>query len=168
MSPPTFDYVEAQVRKKTFGIFTAIDPRGRPHSTGVLYGVGPVTAPLALYIVTFEHYAKVRYVRANPIVTLAVTFPHRILSFAPASCVSFRGRATTVAFSDPRAGWAFRQHRILRDNLVMGSKGDRPLFIRIDPEPNVLCYGLGISLNAIRKDPTIGGYNVQIPVRGSQ
>lgn len=83
LSPPTFDYVEARVRKKAFGIFTAIDTRGRPHSTGVPYGVGPITAPLAFYIVTFDHYAKVRYLGANLIVTLAVTSPHRILSFAP-------------------------------------------------------------------------------------
>jgi hypothetical protein len=166
MVPPTFDYVEAQVRKKTFGIFTTIDPRGRPHSTGVLYGVGPSTARFALYIVAFEHYAKVRYVRANPVVTLAVTFPHRILSFVPADCVTFRGRAVTVPFSDPDAVWAFRRRRILRDALATGSKGDHPIFFRIDPEPSVLCYGLGRPMNEIRKDPNIGGYKVRVPVRG--
>ena len=165
MSTPTFDYVETQVRKKTFGIFTTIDSRSRPHSTGILYGVGPPSAAFALYIVTFDHYAKVRYIRANPVVTLAVTFPHRILSFVPANCVTFRGTAATVPISDPDGVWAFQQHRILRDNLTTVSAGAHPVFIRIDPEPKVQCYGLGIPLNQLRKEHTSGGYQVRVPER---
>jgi hypothetical protein len=61
---------------------------------------------------------------------------------------------------------AFRNHRILRDALATASRDDHPLFLRIDPDPNVLCYGLGLSLNEIRKDPTIGGYRVRVPLRG--
>ncbi len=41
----TFEYVEAAVRKKTFGVLTTIDGEGRPHSTGVLYGVSPPASP---------------------------------------------------------------------------------------------------------------------------
>ena len=165
MASPSFEYVEKSVRRKTFGILTTIDPNGRPHSTGVLYGVGPPAAPFAIYVVTFEHYAKVRYIRANPLVTLAVTFPHRILSFVPASYVSFRGGATIVPITDSSGTWAFQQHRILQDTFTSVERGDRPVLIRIVPDPTVFCYGLGLPLAELRKNHIAGNYKVRIPTR---
>lgn len=163
---PSFDFVEAQVRKKTFGILTTIDAQGQPHSTGVLYGVAPPVATFALFVLTLDRYAKVRYIRENPRVTLAITFPHRILSFVPANCVTFRGDASIVPFSDSDGVWAFRQRRILRSNVTSVAENGVPVFIRIEPDERVLCYGLGISLNQIRKDHTSAGYKVRVPARG--
>ena len=165
MTPPSFEYVEARVRKKTFGILRTIDQRGRPHSTSVLYGVSPPTTALSLYVATLEHYAKVRYIRANPVVNLIVTFPHRILSFVPANCVTFRGKAVIAPVTDSSGVWAFQQRRILRDNLDWVAEQTDPVFIRIDPESNVLCYGLGIPLNRIRRDHVGGRFKVRIPNR---
>ena len=159
---PNFEYVEQAVRKKTFGVLTTIDPEGRPHSTGVLYGVAPPTSPFALFVMTLGAYAKVRNVRANPDASLVVPFPHRILSFVPAPCVTFRGRAEIVPFDDRDARWAFEQHRILRDNVAWSEQLD-PVFLKLIPEPKVLCHGLGIGLMRMRKDHTGGGYGASIP-----
>ncbi|MFW2339888.1 MAG: pyridoxamine 5'-phosphate oxidase family protein [Acidimicrobiia bacterium] len=162
MSSPTYDYVEAAIRKKTFGIYTTIDSQGRPHATGVLYGVSPPSSPLAIYILTQEHYVKVRNVLANPNSTLVIPFPHRILSFVPSNCVTLRGTSEIVPFSAPDGRWAFEQHRILRDNALWLEEA-APVFLKLVPEPKIRCYGLGISMMKLRSDHTDGGYNVFIP-----
>ncbi len=159
---PTFQYVEAAVRKKTFGVLTTIDRGGKPHSTGALYGVSPPASPFALFVLTLENYVKVRNVRTNPEATLVVPFPHRILSFIPAPCVTFRGQADVVPFADTDACWGFDQRRILRDNVAWLTDAE-PVFLRLTPEPKVLCHGLGIGLIKLRKEHTAGGYRAHIP-----
>ncbi len=159
---PSFDYVEEAVRKKTFGILTTIDGDGRPHSTGILYGVAPPTSPFALYFLTLEKYLKVRNVRANPQATLVIPFPHRILSFIPAPCVTFRGHAEVLPFDDPAGRWGFDQQRILRDNV--GWLADtEAVFLKLTPESKVLCHGLGIGLMRMRRDHKAGAYQAHIP-----
>ena len=161
-SVPTFEYVEASVRKKTFGVLTTVDQVGRPHSTGILYGVAPPTSPFALYFLTLEKYIKVRNVRANPQATLVVPFPHRILSFIPAPCVTFRGLAEVVPFDDHDARWGFDQQRILRDNVAWLVDAG-PVFLKLTPLPTVLCHGLGVGLIRLRREHTAGGYRAHIP-----
>ncbi len=75
---PTFEFVEAEVRKKTFGVLTTVDRKGRPHSTGILYGVAPPTSPFALYFLTLEEYVKVRNVKLNS----SASYPLRVRPFA--------------------------------------------------------------------------------------
>ncbi len=159
---PTFDYVETALRRKTFGVLTSVDPQGRPHSTGILYGVAPPSSPFAFCFLTLEKYIKVRNIRANPQVTLVVPFPHRILSFIPAPCTTVRGRAEVVPFSDGDARWGFEQHRILRDNVDWLTEAD-PVFLKLTPDPTILCHGLGIGLFELRKEHTAGGYRAHIP-----
>jgi general stress protein 26 len=158
---PSFEYVEASVRKKTFGVLTTVDQAGRPHSTGILYGVSPPTSPFALYFLTLEKYIKVRNVRANPQATLVVPFPHRILSFIPAPCVTFRGLAEVVPSDDLDARWGFDQGRILRDNVARLADAE-PVSLKLTPEPTVLCHGLGIGLMRLRREHTAGGYRAYV------
>ncbi len=113
-------------------------------------------------MLTLESYVKVRNVRANPDATLVVPFPHRLLSFVPANCVTFRGRAEIVPRTDPDGGWAFRQRRIRRDNAAWLADAEA-VFIKLTPEPKVLCYGLGIGLNRLRRRHTAGSYRTFIP-----
>ena len=162
-TPLTFAQVEAAVRSKTFGVLTTIDTKGRPHSTGVLYGVAPPSSPFALFILTLESYVKTRNVRSNPNVSLVVTFPHRILSVVPASCVTFRGPAVVVPVDDHGGMWALDQQRILRDNVTsLRSVDGLAVFLKLTPEPKVLCYGLGVGLRQMRKDREHLAYSVLV------
>ncbi|MFW9814209.1 MAG: pyridoxamine 5'-phosphate oxidase family protein [Candidatus Thorarchaeota archaeon] len=161
----TFESVEKEVRKKTFGVLTTIDTKGRPHSTGIIYATGHQDKPFALYSVSGTNYAKVRNIRRNPNVSLVVTFPHYWIRFAPASYVMFRGTAEILPGDNPHGYWAMSQTRIGRMNLQTDTEsiGIEYVYIKITPEPTVFCYGLGIGLMELRGDHTNAGYKVIIP-----
>ena len=156
--------VEKEVRKKTFGIISVVDPDGRPHSTGVLFGMSPSDSPMFLYVVTSRKAAKVRYIKRNPSVSLTVTFPHHWLRFVPDSTVMFRGTADLVFLDDEGFRAAFSQKRMLRMNLQVDSEAMKDsIVIRVRPDRTVYCYGVGIGINELRKDPTAARYKVVIP-----
>jgi len=160
-----FDFIEKEVRKRTFGVLTTIDAAGRPHSIGILYGVGPPQSQFALYMLSVEGSAKVRNIRHNPNTSLVVTFPHHYLRFVPANYAMFRGKSEIVSLDDNDGQWAFRQHRILRFNITSAKKEtlEKAAFIRLVPEPTLFCYGLGMSILEIRKSHESGSYSVEIP-----
>lgn len=158
-----FEVVEREVRKKSFGVLSVVDSKGRPHSTGILYGVSPPQSKFALYIIVGSRYAKVRHIKKNPNVSLVVTFPHYYIRFAPASYAMFRGVADFVPLDDEDAQWAFRQSRILRMNIDTVQEEHEIVVIRIRPEPTVFCYGLGIGLLELRRSHETASYEVTIP-----
>ena len=159
-----FDLVEREVRKKTFGIISTVDSKGRPHSTGIIFAVSPPGQPLAFYIVTQSGAAKVRNIKSNPNVTLVVTFPHHFLRFVPDSTVMLRGHADILSLDDKGAQRAFGQKAMTRMNLNVDSDVlKKSIVIRIRPSKTVYCYGVGIGLNTMRKDPTAARYKVTIP-----
>ncbi len=162
----SFELLEKNVRKKTFGVLTTIDPKGRPHSTGVLYAVGPPDKPFALYNIAGEKYAKVRNIKQNPNVSLFVPFPHYWIRFAPASYVMFRGMAEILPADNADGRWAMSQTRIGRMNLQTDADeiGTDYVYIKTTPEPTIFCYGLGYGLMELRKDHTKGAYKVTIPI----
>lgn len=161
----SFDLVERNVRKKTFGVLTTIDSKGRPHSTGIIYAVGSPDSPFALYSLVEVNYAKVRNIKRNSNVSLVVTFPHYWVRFAPASYVMFRGTAEILPSSNSDGRWAMSQTRIGRMNLRTESKliGTELVFVKITPEPTVFCFGLGIGIMEIRGDHANAAYKVVIP-----
>ena len=160
----SFATVEKEVRKKTFGIISAVDPNGRPHSTGVLFGMSPHGSPMLFYVVTNKNAAKVRYIKKNPNVTLTVTFPHHWLRFVPDSTVMIRGTADLVSLDDAGFRAAFSQKRMLKKNLQVDPEVlKESTVMRIRPDRTVYCYGVGIGINELRKDPTAARYNVIIP-----
>ena len=161
----TFESVEKAVRKKSFGVLTTIDTKGRPHSTGILYAVGSTDSPFALYSIVGANYAKVRNIKRNSNVSLVVTFPHYWIRFAPASYVMFRGTGTILPGDDPDGRWAMSQSRIGRMNLqtVAEDTGTEFAYIKIVPEPTVFCYGVGYIIMELRGDIENAGYKVTIP-----
>ena len=160
-----FEFIEREVRGRTFGILTTIDSKSRPHSTGILYGVAPPKSKFALYMLSVEDYAKVRNIRRNPNTSLVITFPHYYLRFVPANYVMFRGTSEIVAYDDDDGQWAFRQHRILRFNIASSKEETlrKAVFIKLVPEPTVFCYGLGMSIMEIRRSHESGSYKIKIP-----
>lgn len=160
----TFEFVEKHIRKQTFGVFTTIDGRGRPHSTGVLYGVSPPESKFALFSMVGANYRKTKNVRNNPNVSLVIPFPHHWLRFVPANYVMFRGNAEIIDIADPDFKWAFQQSRILRMNEDADvSDVDGAVVIKINPERKVFVFGLGYSLMELRSDLSKGSYSVMIP-----
>ena len=161
----TFDFVEKKVRKKTFGVLTTIDSKGRPHSTGILYTVGPSDKPFVLYCIAGANYAKVRNIKRNPNISLVVTFPHYWIRFAPASYAMFRGTAEILPSNDTDGHWSMSQTRIGRMNLQtdVDEIGAEYVYIKITPEPTVFCFGLGYSIMELRGDHTGAAYKVTIP-----
>ncbi|NHJ13047.1 MAG: hypothetical protein EAX95_05185 [Candidatus Thorarchaeota archaeon] len=160
----SFAFLEKEIRKKTFGVLTVIDTKGRPHSTGILYGVSPPTSKFCFYVMSDENYAKSRYIRHNPYVSLVVTFPHYYLRLVPASYAMFRGTAELVSKDNEDARWAFRQKRILRmSESIDPELLANAVFIKMNPERTVYCFGIGIGLMELRSSHTAGGYKVTIP-----
>jgi len=162
----TYEFVEKNVRKKSFGVLTTIDPKGRPHSTGILYALGSPDKPFALYSIAGEKFAKVRNIKQNPHVSLVVTFPHYWVRFAPASYVMFRGTAEILPADNAEGRWAMSQTRIGRMNLQTDADevGVDYVFIKTTPEPTIFCFGLGYGWMELRKDHISGGYKVAIPI----
>ncbi len=162
--PLTFNEIEDQIRKRKFGIISTVDQKGRPHSTGILFGVSSPESPLAFYIVTQKTSAKVRYIKNNPNVSLLVPFPHYYLRFVPDSTVMFRGTADFVSLNNEDVQSAFSQGRILKANLDVDSEVMRDaVVIRIKPFKTIYCYGIGVGMNDLRKDPTSARYKITIP-----
>jgi general stress protein 26 len=160
-----FEFVEKQVKKKTFGVLTTIDKKGRPHSTGIIYAVGPPEKPFALYSIVGANYVKVKNIKRNPNVSLVVTFPHYWIRFAPANYVMFRGTAEILPASDVDGRWAMSQTRVGRMNLQTEAEsiGTELAYIKINPEPTVFCFGVGIGIMELRGDIENGAYKVTIP-----
>ena len=50
-----------------------------------------------------------------------------------------------------------------RMNMSTDMSEDEMVFIKILPEPIVICHGLGIGLMAMRSDHTNAAYKVKIP-----
>ena len=160
-----FEFVEKKVRKKTFGVLTTIDTKGRPHSTGIVYAVESPEKPFALYSIVGEKYAKVRNIKRNPNVSLVVTFPHHWIRFAPASYVMFRGTAEILPDDDADGRWAMSQTRIGRMNLQTEAEsiGTEIVYIKMTPEPTVFCFGVGYGLMELRGHIETAMYKVTIP-----
>jgi general stress protein 26 len=165
MKEQSFDFVEKEVRKKSFGVLTTIDAKGRPHSTGIIYSVGPPEKPFALYSISGSQYAKVRNIRRNPNVSLVITFPHYWVRVAPASYVMFRGTAEILPDDDVDGRWTMSQSRIGRMNLQTDADelGVEFVYIKMIPEPTVFCYGLGYGLMELRGNHTEASFKVTIP-----
>jgi nitroimidazol reductase NimA-like FMN-containing flavoprotein (pyridoxamine 5'-phosphate oxidase superfamily) len=160
----TFEFVERQIRKKTFGILSTVSAGGRAQSTGVLYGVSPPDAKLSIYILTNKIYRKTRNIRRNSSVSLVIPYPHYYLRFVPSSCISFQGKAKIVPFNNPEAQESFRKKRMLSSNLKTGGQmKSQAVFIKIKPDRRISCYGIGIGVMKLRKHSESGSYPVTIP-----
>jgi nitroimidazol reductase NimA-like FMN-containing flavoprotein (pyridoxamine 5'-phosphate oxidase superfamily) len=159
----SFAFIEAQLRKKTFGVLSTISPGGSLQTTGIIYAVSPPVAPLRLYLLTDRSFLKVRNISRNPEVSFLVPYPHHLLPFVPASCISFPGTAEIVPLEDPEGRQAFTTRRILRMNLDEVAAMDEAVFIRIRPKRSMHCYGVGIGLLTIARKPAEAAYSVAIP-----
>jgi len=163
-----FEFIEKEIRKKTYGILSTIDQNGNSHSTSVLYAVSPPESKFALYILTEKNYRKVKNVENNNSISFVIPFPHHFLRFVPANCVQFQGYGKIMPYNNFEAQQAFLAGpKILKMNIEqvgkMNSEYEDPVFIKILPKKNLYCYGVGINLMELRKNIESGSYTVSIP-----
>ncbi len=161
----SFSFIEQKVRTKTFGILTTINKDGTPHTTGILYGVSPPSIKFSLYCFTSKRYKKVQNIKLNPNISFIIPFPHHILRFAPSSTVTFNGKANLVSLNNTEIRTIFSKKRILKLVINQSQTEDQEsfTFIRIKPNPKVLCYGIGINVLKLRRGHKEGGYSVILP-----
>ncbi len=167
-STPDFEFVEQEIRKKTFGILSTIDQNGKSHSTGIIYSVSLPESKFSLYILTENNYKKVQNIKNNNSVSFVIPFPHHLLRFVPSSCIQFQGTAEVIPFTDINAQRVFLNGpKILRLNIEQANKlaSDKQtaVFVKIIPNSKLFCYGLGYSLMTLRKNIEAGSYYVIIP-----
>ena len=161
----TFNFIEEQIRSKTFGIISTINRDGSPHTTGVLYGVSPPKAKFALYIITSNKYRKVRNIKRNPLISFIIPFPHHILRFAPSSSITLNGVIEILPFENKELIAIFKEKRILRlitKHLDPEERKDY-VFLKIKPKAVIQVFGVGFNIWKLRGSHTEGGYAVRIP-----
>jgi hypothetical protein len=161
----TFEQVERRVRGKSFGILSTIGPSEWVQSSGVQYAVSPSGSSFALYILSDRTYVKVRNIQRNPRISFVIPFPHHVLRFVPAPTVSFQGTAEILPFDDALAREAYvgrSQRRMVRFTAESKYK-ETAVFLRLTPSGKFVCFGLGIKLTEMLKDPASALYVVQIP-----
>lgn len=145
---PSFEIVETEVRRRTFGVLSTVSRDHRPHSTGVVYGVSSRKRPFSLYVTTNRDNKKARNITRDPNVSFTIPIPRRFLRFLPPNCVQFQGRAEIVSFEDEDARNGFSRSLVLRKILKLEEEhvGSKAVFIRIRPDSTIHTYGMGSSL----------------------
>lgn len=161
-----FTFIEREIRKKSFGIFNTLNSDGSPHTTGILYGVSKPDTEFALYLLTSRNYKKVRNIQRNPKVSFLIPFPHHHLRFVPSGTITLNGVAKLIPVNTENIIEIFSEKRILK--LIIADidfkKDEEYVFIKIEPDPKILCYGVGFSIWKLRGSHTEGGYSVTIPL----
>ena len=154
-----------RVRNKIFGILTTINQDGTPHTTGILYGVSQLSTKFSLYFFTSKKYKKVRNIKRNPNVSFLIPFPHYYLHFLPSRTVTFNGKAEFISIVNIDVRDIFSKKRVLRlvIKVIETQDTESLTFVRLIPNPKVLCFGVGYSVLKLRKDHSQGGYSVIIP-----
>lgn len=94
-----------------------------------------------------------------------VLFPISFLPFVPSRTVTFNGKAELATIGDVDVRGIFSKKRILRMIIKELETQDTEsfTFVRIIPNPKVLCFGLGYNALKLRKNHGQGGYSVKIP-----
>lgn len=160
-----FSFIVREIRKKTFGILNTLNSDGTPHTTGILYGVSKPDTEFALYLLTSKKYKKLRNIQNNPKISFIIPFPHHHLRFVPSGTITLNGIAKLVPLNSRDIIEIFSEKRILK--LIIANinfeKNEELVFIKIEPDSKILCYGVGFSIWKLRGSHTEGGYSVTIP-----
>ncbi|NHJ48361.1 MAG: pyridoxamine 5'-phosphate oxidase family protein [Asgard group archaeon] len=162
----SWEFVEKQIRKKTFGVIGTVSQKGRAHTSGIVYGVSPPEEKFRLYVLSRKDYFKVKCIEKNPHVSLTITYPHYWLRFAPAATIHFQATAELLPYDSSIPQEVFKQKRILRhilakDNTSQEEK-DSYIFIEIKAK-KLICHGIGIGLMKQRNDHEGTSYTVNVP-----
>lgn len=168
-APFSFDYVEKQLLKKTFGILTTVTPEGRPHSVGVVYAMALQSQQqfFCLYLITRPVLKKARNIHDNSNVSFVVPFPHYLFPSIPPRCIQFQGKAELLPIDDdPVVVKAFQRSIVLKRSMEHSLRLGESIFIRIVPNKKIFCYGIGANLLKFlipSQNKNLGNFYVIVP-----
>ena len=139
---------------------------GSPHTTGILYGVSKPDTEFALYLLTSKKYRKIRNILNNPKISFIIPFPHHHMRFVPSGTITLNGVAKIVPINtEEDIIEIFFEKRILK--LIIADidfeKNENYVFIKIEPDPKILCFGVGLNIWKLRGSHTEGGYSITVP-----
>jgi hypothetical protein len=146
LAPFPFEFVEKQLQKKNFGIFTTVSSEGKPHSVGVVYSMSPIGQPFALYLITRSVLKKAKNLQNNSNVSFVVPFPRILFRNIPPACIQFQGKAETISADDPIAMKAFQSSMVLRRSMLHSKTLGQCIFVKIVPDAKIFCFGIGVSI----------------------
>jgi len=163
----SFDFIEKKIREKSFAILSTVTADGAPHSVSMMYATSPPESKISLYFITGRNTKKVRNIENSNKVAIVIPFPHHIIRFAPSFAIQFQGTADLVLFNDSEARKSFSSKKILYSML---KKYDNPenrpedlIFIKVKPNKKIFCFGIGLNLLKMRKNPEGGNYTIIVP-----
>lgn len=166
-APFPFNFIEKNLRKKTFGILTTVTPEGRPHSVGVVYATAPPGSPFCLYLITRPVLKKARNIRDNPNVSFVVPFPHYLFRSIPPRCIQFQGNAELLPIGDdPVVVKAFQKSIVLKRSMKHSLSLGESVFIRIVPDKKIFCFGMDANLLQFlisSQNKNLGSFYVTVP-----
>jgi hypothetical protein len=161
--PFEFPFIEQQIRRKTFGILSTVNPDNTPHTSGILYGVSNPEDAFCIYLKTERASWKAKNIQRNAQVSLIIPFPHHFLRFIPSETITITGQAELLPIDSSDILKLFADKWILRMIISKLDLEEDVTFIRINPNPKVLCYGVGFGIFELRSAHTTAGYSVMIP-----
>ncbi|MFX0203757.1 MAG: hypothetical protein ACFFCW_47265, partial [Candidatus Hodarchaeota archaeon] len=143
---------------------------GTPHTSGICYGASSPATPFVLYCLTSKRYKKARNIQQNPIISFLIPFPHYYLRFAPSGTITINGIAEFVPLENAEIQAIFSKKRILRRILkeISTPENESFTFIQINPNPKIVCHGVGYNIIQLRKGHKQAGYSVRIPPERTQ
>lgn len=131
--------------------------------------VTPRDSALALHILTDKRYKKVQNIQKNPRISFVIPYPHYYLRFIPPATITFQGTVEILPFEDSEARKSFTK-KPLRQMTRYTEKSvyrETAVFLKINPNRRISCFGLGASPVKMMKDPEAGYYSTLIHLQGS-
>jgi nitroimidazol reductase NimA-like FMN-containing flavoprotein (pyridoxamine 5'-phosphate oxidase superfamily) len=159
---PTTAQVWRAIERANSAVLGFVTPRGEPRTSLIMHGVADRT----LYVSVGRTSWKAKYVAANPHVSVTVLVrrggPLALVAPIPPASVTFHGTADVLDGDDPAVA-PLVEHAGL--HLPAGAAAASAL-LRIRPEGEFLCYGIGVSLATMR-DTTASRAHVPVDDAGS-
>jgi hypothetical protein len=142
----TTDQVWQEIEGQMFAVLGHVTPKGEPRTSGIVYTV----RNRQLCIGVYRESWKPRHIAHHPRVALTVTIPKRIPFLPwvkiPPATITFQGEAEVIPFEQADA----EARRALLAG-VQHAPGVKMDMIRIKPTGEFLTYGVGVSMNTMRR-----------------
>ena len=145
----TTESVWTALAGQMFAVLSWVSPQGFARSAGIVYLVRNGKLVIGAESTSW----KARHIRANPKVSMTVTFRRRIALLPwiqlPDATVTFHGTARVI---DPAGVDADILHELEKGMVDDPERVANTCLIEVSPEGDFLTYGIGVSVLAMR-DP---------------